>query len=625
MTINPEIKKSNQSILSLAKKCMLINGEREKKIAAILNKRYEQEPECSIIDVLKEEKILSDAKIEFLKAFKLYQDTLVLDTEYAKLAIANNFTDRQAIDAALDFQKDYYAKTEKTKEISEILLKQNQISLADSTAILLSQNRISDEKLANALKNLGRAEDEKKLINKRFGVIALKKELITLAQLNRALLLQKRESEHGCPRRFLHEILGESADLKQEDILRVLKDQKQFETRRLNIENALFSYNSDIKLNTKFNQIFQYRISKNGLEAYVSKIKEPLEEVKLYEFIAWLKQAGIKVGIVDDDVIEDFFLNKQVEEEILIAKGYPHIDGLDEKIEILFDKDSALLGNQNPCHDKSEKKKCELVRKGDIIANIVPGKKGKPGKDVRGNCINPPDIKKCFMDCGKGVIRQGYSFIAEVDGIPSVYKEKTFLVLPLPEKSTDQTVAGNITKETGEKYSNYDLIIDGTIEKDGGLECRNIILHGDMAGKIIASGNADIKGCVGTKGKNNNNYNASIFASGNIIVNKNIFNAKLETLKELIALNAEVNSSTIVACDGIALKSVIYNKTSPSILEIGKKYSTIKIKDQLAKGTIIRGQASEMIVPETIYGVKLMEDFDPLTGEAKISVKGYYS
>ncbi len=60
-------------------------------------------------------------------------------------------------------------------------------------------------------------------------------------------------------------------------------------------------------------------------------------------------------------------------------------------------------------------------------------------------------------------------------------------------------------------------------------------------------------------------------------------------------------------------------------MEIGKKYSTIKIKDQLAKGTIIRGQASEMIVPETIYGVKLMEDFDPLTGEAKISVKGYYS
>ncbi|MCK5096954.1 MAG: hypothetical protein KAR45_02565, partial [Desulfobacteraceae bacterium] len=269
MTISAEIYEKNQGVLKLAIKCMLINAKKEKDILAILKERSEQDPECSVIDIFKEEDILSQQKIDFLLSFKKYIGTQTLDIEFGQLAVANNFATKEAVKEALDFQKDCYSKTEQTKEISETLLKKQQISLENSTAILLVQNRIEDDFLAQAIDNLAPTEAGKKEINKRFGIIGLKKKLISLEQLNQALASQKSELLLGQKRRHIHIILEESTDLSGEDTISILNEQKQFEKRRLNIENALSTYDTEIKLNTRLNQLFQYRVSKDALEAYV--------------------------------------------------------------------------------------------------------------------------------------------------------------------------------------------------------------------------------------------------------------------------------------------------------------------------------------------------------------------
>ncbi|MCD4743343.1 MAG: hypothetical protein K8R67_12800 [Desulfobacteraceae bacterium] len=180
MTISAENKKDNQSILKLAVKCMFINAQEEEKISAKFKERAEQDPAYSVIELFKEENTFSQEKIDFLLAFKKYLDTQIRDNEFGKLAIANNFTTREAINDALDFQKDCYSKTEQTLETGEILLKTEQITLKNRTSILLVQDRIEDDLLARALDDLGSLQVEKNAINKRFGVIALKRELITL-------------------------------------------------------------------------------------------------------------------------------------------------------------------------------------------------------------------------------------------------------------------------------------------------------------------------------------------------------------------------------------------------------------------------------------------------------------
>ncbi|MCK5541163.1 MAG: DUF342 domain-containing protein [Desulfobacterales bacterium] len=719
MTISSE--NSNQSVVRLAVKCMLISSQQEESILATLKDRVEQDPTYSVIDFFKEGNTFSQKKIDFLLAFKKYLDTQELDIEFGQLAIANDFATREAINDALDFQKDCYSRTEQTKEISESLLKKEQITLGNCTAILIVQDRIKDDMLAQALDDLGSSQAEKKAINKRFGVIALKRELISLDQLNEALTAQQGELLLGEKRRHLHEILEESSGLSTDDTISILKEQKQFEKRRLNLEKALATYNTEIRLSNKLGELFKYRVPKTGLEAYVSKIKDLPEEIKWYDFFSWLKQIGIKFGIVDDKTIEDFLFNKKAEEEIVIAKGYPPVEGEDESIEFLFDTNFVLPDEQ------VKNEEIPLVKKGDVLAKIIPGKKGKPGKDVWGQSIEPADIKICPVNSWKGVRLDDLVFTADIDGIPLLHNGKAIIVSPLPEESQTHIISENIESETGDTYKAMNLEIKGIIGKEAVLFCHDLILQGDALGNIYATGDIEVKGSIGIIENTGSEtvHQTNIFADGDIIVRKNIQNTKLETGKELIAPNSEIISSEIIAVDGIILRSVGFNEANPSVLQIGKKSdpktlkidkmieekgnklkelkhqkahveevfniesgmlkatvevtkkmnhdhetrasqiekeiennspeikkiedeierlsagkelllskqeasfnpinSVIKVKGQIAKGTIIKGQVAQMVVEETMYGVKLMEVRNSLKNETKILVEGYFS
>jgi len=564
--------KENQDILQLAVQCMFINSEEKTEISSALGEPSEEASTPSAMEFLFEKEYLSQEKIDFLTAFKKYLDTKALDEEFAELAVANNFVDKDAIKAVMEFQEECYSKTEETRELSKILLRSNQIALEHATAILLVQNRISDDDLAKALDDLAPTEAGKDDLNKRFGIIALKKELVSLEQLNDALSKQKREIVHGKIRRHLHTILEESEVLSEEDSMGVLREQKQFEKRRMHLEDALSNYNSDIRINTRFNQIFNYNVSKDSLEASVSKIENFSDEIKPYQFLTWLKQVGIKFGIVGDEILEDFICNKEKGEEVLIAKGYPFVEGEDESIEFFFNTDFVLPENFHEADD------LPVVSRGDILAQIIEGKKGKPGKDVYGNIDFPPDEKKCLNDCGEGVLQKEMTFVADSPGVPLLRREKTIIVSSLQADAKPRVFSENIEAPTGDKYKALNLQVTGMVCKEAVLICNDLILEGDVqGGKIQSTGDVRIRGSVGTAievkdGSSEGSLNnmVHIFAQGKLVVKKNIINARLETGHELIALHAEIISSEIVATQGITLLGVGLSETKPSVLQIGQ-------------------------------------------------------
>lgn len=567
--------KENQDILQLAVQCMFINSEEKTEILSALKEPCDDGSTPSAMGFLLEKEYLSQEKIDFLTAFKKYMDTKALDEEFAELAIANNFVDKDTIKAVTEFQEECYSKTEETRQLSEILLRTNQIALEHATAIMLVQNRISDDDLAKALDDLAPTETGKDELNKRFGIIALKKELVSLEQLNDALSKQKREIFHGQIRRHLHIILEESEVLSEEDSMGLLREQKQFEKRRMHLEDALSNYNSDIRINTRFNQIFNYNVSKDSLEAYVSKTENFSDKIKPYQFLTWLKQVGIKFGLVDDEILEDFICNKEKGEEVLIAKGYPFVEGKDESIEFFFNTDFVLPENFHEADD------LPVVSKGDILAQIIEGKKGKPGKDVYGNIDFPPDVKKCLNDCGEGVLQKEMTFVADSPGLPLLRREKTIIVSSLQADAKPRVFSENIEAPTGDKYKALNLQVTGMVCKEAVLICNDLILEGDVqGGKIQSTGDVRIRGSVGNAievkdgedGSSEESLNniVHIFAQGKLVIKKNIVNARLETGHELIALHAEIISSEIVATQGITLLGVQFSETKPSVLQIGQ-------------------------------------------------------
>ncbi len=329
--------KTNKSLISLAIKCRLIPLAREKELLNILAKKRQHTPDYSVVELFTKTKILSKENIKFLFAVKEHLETKMLDKKFGKLGVANQFVQPESVKKALDIQSALFKKTNQSRHIGDILLENKEISRADKAAILLTQDRVKDELIAEVMNDIAASEIEKISLNMRFGAIAVKKKLITIDQLNQALKIQEAEEKAGQPRRYLGDIFEQLFNLSGADLHYILKIQKELEKSRLSLEKALSQYNSETNTNKRLSKLFEYRFSKNKLQAFLQKTKEGFEKIRVRDLITWLNAIGITSGICSEKTMEKFLVYGTVGMEIQIAQGLPPQEGEDESVEFFFD------------------------------------------------------------------------------------------------------------------------------------------------------------------------------------------------------------------------------------------------------------------------------------------------
>ena len=66
-----------------------------------------------------------------------------------------------------------------------------------------------------------------------------------------------------------------------------------------------------------------------------------------------------------------------------------------------------------------------------------------------------------------------------------------------------------------------------------------------------------------------------------------------------------------------------YLKLSESKL-IPSVNPTIRVKNQVERGTVIKGRGSVLVMEQTIYGVKFSEKQKSVTDAPQISIEGFY-
>ena len=557
------ISKKNHNILGLAVKCRLITVDQEKQLLSKLIEKLQKDPDYYVVQLFREDNYLSEENIDFLFAVKKHLELKMLDKRFGELGVANKLIRPEKVKKALDLQSELFKKNQESKLIGDILLEQKEITRANKASILLSQDRVKDELLAQAINDIASNEMEKISINMRFGAIAVKKGIITITQLNQALKVQKDENGSQKPRRYLGEIFKELFGLSEKDLIHILKIQKEFEKQRLSLEKALSRYNQETNTNKRLSKLFEYRFSKNKLKAYIRIANEFSEEILVPDVLNWLKSIGISFGICDDKSIRDFLAKGTLGSEIMIARGYLPTEPANESIEFLFDTKLHTNGNE------TDSKKISFVKKGDILARIIPHKEGKPGKDVSGFHIVPPRHKIIPLGSGKGVVKKGVIFFADTDGNPTLYKNRTLFVTPCDQTYPTKHFAGHIKTDLGAKYQSANLKVDGNIEKGGKVICHGLTVLGDVKGQIRATGEIRIKGSIGTDPDTTGNP-CIISAHGNIFANKNIANTVIITSKMLKAPNADLISSKVYAFQDIFLKNIYSKKGAASLLQIGK-------------------------------------------------------
>lgn len=552
----------NKNLLRLAVKCRLISNEQEKKILSIFLEEQNKEPNISIIQIFRGEKYLSEEEITFLFAVQKHLKMKMLDKRFGELGVANKFINPENVKEAVNLQNELFKKNRESKLLGDILLEQKKISRANKASILLTQDRVEDEFLEEAINDIASTEMEKISINMRLGAIAVKKGLITLGQLNLALKVQKNEEKDNKVKRYLGDILKELFGLLTEDLNNILKTQKEFEKQRLSLEKALSLYNFEINTNKRLNKLFEYRFSKNKLEAYITIANKMTENTLLSDLIIWLKSVGIIYGICDEKSIMDFLDKGTIGSEIKIAQGYAPSEPENETINFLFNTEP---GTNN---DNMRSQAREFVKKGDIMAKIAPHKEGKPGKDVSGLHIATPEYKTIPLSCGEGVVKKGNHFLAAIDGIPVLFKNRTLFVTPCNQDYPTEYYSGHITTDLGLRYQTVNLKVDGNIETGGKVTCNDITVKGNVMGQIRATGQVQIEGAaIKSPGED---QPCIISSDKDIFVKKNITDMIIITSKSLSAPASDLISSKVYAFQDITLKNIYSKKDNPTLLQIGK-------------------------------------------------------
>ncbi len=559
-----EIQKENQNLIALAVKCKFITADQEQEVLSYLIENSQQDPGMSVVDIFLEKGILSRGKIQFLFELKSHLKRKMLDKRFGELGVTNRFVSSKHVEDALEIQNTYFKQNKKSKKIGDILIEQNKITPANKTAILLTQNRIQDHLLEQAMQEIATSEIEKMTINMRFGAIAVKKGLISLDQLNQALKFQKKESESGQNKRYLGEILQDFFSLSKEDVLYILKIQKEIEKKRLSLEKALINYNSEIDTNKRLNELFTLSISKDKMEACIHRVKDSFEKIDLNHFYNWLKLNSIKFGLQNKKAIEVFLNDSDVGSSLQIAKGIHPCPGEDEKIEFFFDLDSP------PGEELPQELSHPVVKKGDILAAVTPPKPGKTGTNVQGHLIKPADPKIYPLMCGNGVLKKDLVFLADTDGKPVLYKHRSLFVEPVNQNHPCETITGHIQSDLTARYIHTNLKIEGDIAANGVVNCHRLQISGNIYGKVDSVKDIEVTGSVGKNSKEIiSEYPTELLCRGNVAVSKNIENAKIAASKKVIAPKSDVFHSEIHAVENITLKNVHSSSEHPSILQIG--------------------------------------------------------
>ncbi|NLY84734.1 MAG: DUF342 domain-containing protein [Tissierellia bacterium] len=229
------------------------------------------------------------------------------------------------------------------------------------------------------------------------------------------------------------------------------------------------------------NQNISLSISKDGLKGYIIISKDDkgeLHDFKIEDVIREVKK-HIKYGL-KEDVLLKVLKNKIVNEKILIAEGKKPVNGKDGKIKFYFDFEKPLLPKIKPdgTVDYKELDSINVVKTGDILAEIIPPEKGQDGIKVNGDPILHKKGKNPKFSRGKNtmVSEDGKFLKSSSNGIVE-YRNGKISVSELLTLNNIDNSTGNINFN-GNVIIKKDILNGFTLKTTGSVEVKGAIEGG---------------------------------------------------------------------------------------------------------------------------------------------------
>ena len=421
-------------------------------------------------------------------------------------------------------------------------------------------------------------------------------------------------------------------------ILKELEDRKIKDFDLGNVEKALYSLNTKIKI-AEYDS--EYYIDSeveieilNNMEAtlLITKPKRG-RETTVEHVLELCKEKGVEFG-VRKKAVKTMIEEKIYDKRAILAKGKDPIHGVDARIIYTFEKDDESgENNGGPENKKVDFKKLNLiinVEKDEVIGKKIEAKEGEDGMDIFGKAIPARPPKDVTFSVGKNtyVSEDGLYLRSAIDG-QIIMKGKILTVEPI------LNISGNVDYSTGNIDFVGSVIVQGNIVS--GFEVKaegDIIVEGlveDCAliseGKIVVNngilGNEEYKHQIyareGIKAKFIQNM--KVKTEGIVEVDKHILHSYVEAKNKIVVTSGQgiIIGGEVISQEGIEANIAGGKYETPTKLSIGIYGDILREESAINTEMIILEENKykmEKIISELNNKKELLKDkFDEKMGE----------
>lgn len=285
--------------------------------------------------------------------------------------------------------------------------------------------------------------------------------------------------------------------------------------------------------------------------------------------------------------------------KVQIATGRPVVPGEDGWVKFFFPHNQRVVIKDDGKADFRNIEKYVTIKKDQKIATMFFGVPGVPGKDIKGNSLNPSSISKPKVAVGKNVILNEYNqgenlekkyidFIAACDG--ALFSNDSNITV-----YQELTVETDVGLTTGNIKYDGTVNVHGSVEEGSKIECTGNLLISEIieTSDIFVGRDLIVKGGIKAKGKDiiriggdlRSKFieNSSVEVTGDIIIESFILNSKIQCLGSIVLTgqNSSIISSEIIVHGGLSIVNLGSNAGMPVTVELGMHFKNGEMFNEL--------------------------------------------
>lgn len=214
-------------------------------------------------------------------------------------------------------------------------------------------------------------------------------------------------------------------------------------------------------------------------------VEEPEPEISLEELQAFLREKKIVYGVIEENLKR--LLEKEEERELLVARGDPGEPAQDASILYLYQEEEDDVADEDDEEEVMERvarHRVASVEPGQLIAEVVPPKPGRPGTDIFGQTIRckPPKDIKLVAGNGVEVDEEARRAVALINGRPEILGSRVTV-------HPTYVISGDVDAKVGKIVFKGDVQVLGNVQDEMSIEATGqVVINGYAAHAVIVAG-----------------------------------------------------------------------------------------------------------------------------------------